>query len=223
MSPDADGAATEGRTALDLQRDRAPAIRPPGAAETPPGPPPPPARPWLVLGLAVYNAALGVALCWLIVSLLLHWDLAAAPGADAAWAAKVEATLRFLGFTAMGSALGAIIHNLIGLHVHYAVMGDFRARFSGSYLFGPVAAAILGLAMFAILQGGLMALGGDVTTPEDSLRAALFYIAIGILTGLAWDAVILRFDAVARQVFGGDGSSLVKRAVGNAQRGPDAG
>ena len=61
-----------------------------------------------------------------------------------------------------------------------------------------------------------------MNTPEDALRASLFYVAIGILTGLAWDTIILRLDAIARQLFGGEGSSLARNAVDRARRPPPA-
>jgi len=44
------------------------------------------------------------------------------------------------------------LYNLLGLHVHYAVVGDFQPRFSGSYVLGPFGAAGLGFTLFVILQ-----------------------------------------------------------------------
>ena len=78
-----------------------------------------------------------------------------------------------------------------------------------------------------ILQSGLFALGGDFAKPGETLRASLFYVAVGILTGLAWDTIILRLDAIARQLFAGEGSSLAKNAIDRARnrdgpRPPDA-
>jgi hypothetical protein len=193
------------------------------AEEAPAATPQPRIRPWGPLLLAVYNLIAGAAIVVAIGAILTRWIIPVLPAGDPAAAAnQAEAAVRFLALTALGSGFGAVIHNLLGLHVHYAVVGDFQPRFSGSYVLGPFGAAGLGFTLFVILQSGLFALGGDVAKPEDALRASLFYVAIGILTGLAWDTIILRLDAIARQLFGGEGSSLARNAVDRARRPPPA-
>ena len=183
-------------------------------------PPAPPQKPWGPLLLAIYNLLLGGAIAYALTGLLTRWPATLAVQAGAATAAaQAEATVRFLILTSLGAGFGAVIHNLLGLHIHVAVVRDFQPRFSGSYVLGPIAAMGLGFALFVILQGGLMALGGDTAKPEDSLRPALFYIAIGILTGLAWDVIVLKFDTIARQLFGGEGTSRVRHALDRV-RGP---
>ena len=178
-----------------------------------------PQKPWGPLLLALYNVLLGASIAYVLASLIMHWPTTLAAQASAATAAiQAEATVRFLVLTSLGAGFGAVIHNLLGLHIHVAVVGDFQARFSGSYVLGPIAAMGLGFALFVILQGGLMALGGDTVKPDDSLRPALFYIAIGILTGLAWDVIVLKFDTIARQLFGGEGHSRVRHALDRVRK-----
>ena len=197
-------------------------------AEEPPPSLPPRVRPWGPLLLAIYNLIAGAGMVVAIAAILTRWVIPVLPDGDPGAAAnQAEAAVRFLALTALGSGFGAVIQNLLGLHVHYAVAEDFQPRFSGSYVLGPFAAAGLGFTIFVILQSGLFALGGDVAKPGETLRASLFYVAVGILTGLAWDTIILRLDAIARQLFAGEGSSLAKNAIDRARnrdrpRPPDA-
>ena len=122
-------------------------------------PPAPPQKLWGPLLLAIYNLLLGGAIAYALTGLLTRWPATLAVQAGAATAAtQAEATVRFLILTSLGAGFGAVIHNLLGLHIHVAVVRDFQPRFSGSYVLGPIAAMGLGFALFVILQGGLMAL-----------------------------------------------------------------
>jgi hypothetical protein len=171
----------------------------------------PPAQPntrgvALPLVLAIYNVILGGAASAAFALLIWAWGKEGGAEPDALQ------TLRFLALSADGAVIGATIHCLFGLHMHVAVLADFNPRFSASYILGPLVAAMLGMLMFLILHAGLFALGTDPVSTSNALRASLFYTAVGALTGLAWDSVILRLDAVAGQIFGAPGPSFIKLA-----------
>ncbi len=161
----------------------------------------------LPAALAIYNVILGGAACVVFALLILGWghEGGVEPGA--------LQTLRFVALTANGAIIGAVIHCLFGLHMHVAVLANFEPRFSGSYILGPWVAAMIGVVLFLIVHTGLFALGTDPVSTSNTLRASLFYSAVGALTGLAWDSVILRFDAVAGQIFGAPGPSFIKLAL----------
>jgi hypothetical protein len=161
----------------------------------------------LPLALAIYNVILGGAACAALTLLVWAWRNEGGAEPD------TSQTLRFLALTANGAVIGATIHCLFGLHMHVAVLADFNPRFSASYVLGPLVAAMLGMVMFLLLHTGLFALGTDPISASNVLRASLFYSAVGALTGLAWDSVILRLDAVAGQIFGAPGPSFIKLAL----------
>lgn len=103
-------------------------------------------------------------------------------------------------YTTCGAVLGALILSLHGLHKYAVVLGRFRIRFSGSYLLGPWAAGLIGIATYAMLRGGLLVFGTDDGQPGGS--SCFAFLALGIMTGFAWERMLARIDDAARQVFG---------------------
>jgi len=103
-------------------------------------------------------------------------------------------------YAACGAVLGAIMLCFRGLHKHAVVQGTFRSSFSGSYLLGPWAAGLIGIAMYAMLRGGLLAFGGEQAAPDAG--GAHAYLALGIMTGFSWERMLARIDDGARQMFG---------------------
>lgn len=104
-----------------------------------------------------------------------------------------------------GAVLGAVILCLQGLHKHAVVLRNFRGRFGGSYLLGPWASGLLGVATYAMLRGGLLVFGTDSGASGGAAidnGSSYAFLAIGIMTGFAWERMLARIDDAARQLFG---------------------
>lgn len=198
----------------------------PAASQAAPQPPPPSvavrARPsgraLLAFALALHNLLIGVLAAYAIADLLLDGGLARAllRGFGAGEASLVLA--RHLLLTVLGAVLGSALHSLFGLWVHACVLEDFSPAFTGSYLLGAFAAGLLGVGTFLVLQGGMLALGGDPAGGAEPLRASLFHGAIGVLVGLGFDAVLMRIDGVTRELFGAPEGSFMRSAIRSAQK-----
>jgi hypothetical protein len=99
-----------------------------------------------------------------------------------------------------GAVLGALILCFRNMYKYAVVLNSFRIRFSGSYLIGPWAAALIGIAAYAMVRGGLLVIGADAGEAEGPSSYA--FLSIGIITGFAWDRMLVRIDNTARQIFG---------------------
>jgi hypothetical protein len=109
--------------------------------------------------------------------------------------------LKLPTYTVIGSLLGATILSFRGLHIHGAERRDFQASFSGSYIIGPWAAALLGLAGYALIRGGLLVFGGTANTGQTSPASHYAYLGFGFLTGFAWNKVLSKLDAISANFF----------------------
>jgi hypothetical protein len=205
---------------LSPKQGSAPPLQSPSAeapSVLPEAEPEPSRHPRLALLLGLYQLAIGAAAAGALVATLFLWptpDPSVAP-LDMPSRLAAEPMVKLLAAMMAGGALGAVLLNLVGLHVHAAHANDFAPRFTGSYLLGPLAAVLLALALFVVVQGGMMVLGGDPapSAAAELRRATLFHGALGFLVGMAFDTVVLRLDGVARQIFGDDRGSLLARSV----------
>jgi len=171
---------------------------------------------YLAAAVGFYSTFVGIAVCWALYKVWTSTQMTnilASTSID-----DISIMLITLSFTMLGGMMGAVLHGLVGLHIHAVIKGEFNRRFIGSYILGPFGAAFLSLAIFCIIQGGLMALGGEVSAPDEILRASLFYIAVGVLCGFAFDTVILRIDGIAKQMFGAKKESFLENALTEAYK-----
>jgi hypothetical protein len=115
--------------------------------------------------------------------------------------------LKTLLCTIAGSVIGAVIISFQGLHEHGAVRGTFEASYIGSYLIGPWAAALLGVAVYGLIRSGLFILGGvsEIDSPNEATQFG--YLGIGTLIGFAWNKVLLKLSGVADEILGTRGGS----------------
>lgn len=156
----------------------------------------------IALGLGVYLVLCG------LVALYAMGDLWAGrftlprllfPGIDLK--AHDLAAIQSFGYTALGAVIGAAILSLYGLHQHAAMKADFRSSYLGSYVVGPWASAFLGVAAYALVRGGLLVFGGSGEVDGATPSTQLAYLALGILTGFAFDRVLAKMNDLAEQVF----------------------
>jgi hypothetical protein len=118
-----------------------------------------------------------------------------------ALSAEQEAVVRPLTYTVAGGVVGAVIRSFQGIHYYGAVRRDFQISYSASYLVGPWTAALIALAAYALVRGGLLVFGGVEGTEATPGASAYAYFALGILTGFAWEKVLIKLNAVAGQIF----------------------
>jgi hypothetical protein len=112
-----------------------------------------------------------------------------------------KSTLITLSFMISGSILGAAILSLKGLHKYAAVQGEFITSYTGSYIIGPWAAALLGLVMYGIIRGGLFVFGGLGSIDSPNEATELGYFGVGFLVGFAWDKTLDKLDSLAGELF----------------------
>lgn len=108
-----------------------------------------------------------------------------------------------LTYTCAGGVLGGVMVSFQGLHVYGAVRRTFKMSFVGSYLIGPWVAAFIGLAAHALVRGGLLAFGGpgDVSASGAPTSTSYAYLALGVMTGYAWNLVLEKLGALAGELF----------------------
>jgi hypothetical protein len=160
--------------------------------------------PWYVpFGLGVYLLLCGAAAIYLLLDL---WTLRfsvlrlLAEGYEIADAQVLG--VKTGAYTVVGSIIGAVLRSLQGLHQHGAVHRTFQTSYAGSYLLGPWAAALLGLAAYALVRGGLFVFGGLGQVEEPTEATYLAYLGLGVLTGYAWNKVLVKVGDIAEQLFG---------------------
>jgi hypothetical protein len=110
------------------------------------------------------------------------------------------ATVKPVTYMVVGAVLGGVILSFQGLHIHAAQLRNFRPSFSGSYLIGPWAAGLLGIAVYALVRGGVLVFGGTSSAPT-STASRFAYLGLGFLTGFAWNKLLAKLNSVAVQLF----------------------
>jgi hypothetical protein len=112
-------------------------------------------------------------------------------------------TISTLLLTISGSILGAVIRSFRGLHVYGAIRGEFKISYSGSYLIGPWAAALLGFALYGLIRGGLFVFGGLGSLENPGVATEFGYFGIGFLLGFAWDTTLEKLTSLSSELIKG--------------------
>ncbi|MGB7926055.1 MAG: hypothetical protein WCF57_22640 [Pyrinomonadaceae bacterium] len=160
---------------------------------------------WIPLGLALYLLVCGVLAIYFVADVWSEQFLflrALFRGVD--FRQTDLGTVKTVAYTTAGSLIGAVIISLKGLHTHYVVKQEFRMPYCGSYFIGPWAAGLLGIAVYVLIRGGLLVLGGkaDLEAPTEATQFG--YLGMGFLVGFAWDKVLVKLNLVAVQLFGSE-------------------
>ncbi|MDD7965896.1 hypothetical protein [Actinomycetospora lemnae] len=205
--PEASKARTETTTVTTTEDEEGSERVMPPAAE--------PASPWVPILLGVYLLIVAVLSGRLLIDVwarnfALYRSLL---GTESLTGSQV-AVVTPLTYTVVGGVFGAVIVSFQGLHLHAAVRRNFQTSYGGSYLVGPWVAALIALAAYALVKGGLLVFSGGDTSNASSTSSNWAFLSLGILTGFSWLKVLQKLNSLADQFF----------AVGRPpQSGPPAG
>jgi hypothetical protein len=122
-------------------------------------------------------------------------------------------------YAVLGSILGCGVLDVVSFHKYVAIKRDFQTPHVWGYFFAPWLAAILGLVVFALLQSGLLILGGgNSATPSEVTN--LGFLAIGFLSGYGWYDVVQRIKRLITRMFteSGDEDSAASGNLGITER-----
>jgi len=100
-------------------------------------------------------------------------------------------------FTALGAILGGAILNIISFHKYFSVEKSFDIEYFWGFFFTPILSAIVGIVVFALVQGGLLVLNGSLDNASPSINSALGFSAIGCISGYNWDIFIRKLQELS--------------------------
>ncbi len=118
--------------------------------------------------------------------------------------------------TVSGAVIGMIMRGLYFLQYYAAERRVFSAQYIGSYLLSPFAVSLMGVASFALVQGGLIVFSPQGGAMPDDNEAAMgtlnhmAYLSLGILSGFAWENLMARLTQAAGNVFGTEKRRVTK-------------
>jgi magnesium-transporting ATPase (P-type) len=112
------------------------------------------------------------------------------------WDATNAETFRRIIFALCGGAIGGVSYSLWQLFEHFCRAKDFESVWTIWYIFGPVNGAILGLATYAVILGGLLVLGSDM-----DLRSSWALFALAFVAGFGSKRVLRKLHAINGEIF----------------------
>jgi PASTA domain-containing protein len=111
-----------------------------------------------------------------------------------------SATFRLVAFTAIGGAMGGVVNGFRSFVFWHCEAKGFGPRFFWRYVIFPFLGATLALLVYAILRGGIGALGGDIGS-SPSIGRGLVMFGIGGLAGYGSHDVFIWLDAQVGRLF----------------------
>jgi hypothetical protein len=107
--------------------------------------------------------------------------------------------LAFLGFVASGAIVGSILYQIRMLFRYYVKDNKFEPRWLAKYISAPFEAIGLSLAIFALLEGGSLMLGGKGLSIESEKTFTFF--GLGALIGFGIREVVGWLGNLAKTTF----------------------
>jgi hypothetical protein len=154
------------------------------------------------MALSIYLLFTGIVAIWLLLDTWANQFTLLAKLFPQAKLENLDLGLyRTLAYTVAGTIIGGVVISFRGLQEHAALRHDFQVSFVGSYIIGPWAAALLGIAMYGLIRSGLFILGGVGNIEGTSPVTNLGYLGIGFLIGFAWNQVLEKLDSLAHELF----------------------
>lgn len=171
---------------------------------------------------AAYQLSIGLLAAWVVIDQVFGGRalMGAITGETPAEAvAGAPGLLASMIVCVAGSIIGGVMNGLFYLQYYAAERGQFEYRFVGSYLMAPIAIGLIGLTAFALVTGGIIVFA---TAPSETNAVftdvnLMAYLALGIISGIAWQNIMARVQEAAENIFG-----KKRRAVSRGQMGkPD--
>lgn len=166
---------------------------------------------------AVYQLVIGLLAAWVVIDQIFGARLLTTAIAGETLAESTQGgpgLLASMIVCVAGSMIGGVMNGLFYLQYYAAERGLFEYRFIGSYLLAPFAIGLIGLTAFALVTGGIIVFA---TAPSESNAVftdvnLMAYVALGIISGIAWQNIMARVQDAAENIFG-----RKRRAVSRGQ------
>jgi hypothetical protein len=114
--------------------------------------------------------------------------------------------IKILVYVACSGGIGGLLYSIMGFTYHFE-QADFDVdKYFWWYIYRPITASLLGVFLFFLVAGGLMALSGDTATIPDltsgyTAKTAMFYCALSFLAGWSTNKVIGKLDSLTTVIF----------------------
>lgn len=154
----------------------------------------------LVIFFSLYLAIYSISTIWLIFdglankfsSLFSLWNISSDIG--------FSTSINLLLFTVLGAISGGAILNIISFHKYFSVEKSFDIEYFWGFFFTPILSTIVGIIIFALVQGGLLVLSGSLESSTESINSALGFTAIGCIAGYNWDVFIKKLQELSKVI-----------------------
>jgi len=101
----------------------------------------------------------------------------------------------------IGGGLGGTVNGIRSFLFWHCERIAFGRQFVCKYVTAPRVGATLALFVCALIRGGIVVFGGDITADAASIRHMLSFFAIGVLAGYGSHDVFIRVDAQVSRLF----------------------
>lgn len=108
---------------------------------------------------------------------------------------------RLMAYTVIGGGLGGIVNGIRSFINWHAERKAFGRRYVWKYITLPLLGAVLAAIVYAIVRGGIAALGVNYTPGEDFTNQAMSAFAIGALSGYGSHKVFKWLDGHVNKLF----------------------
>ena len=112
------------------------------------------------------------------------------------WENKGAVTFQRVMYSFCGGGLGAVSYGFWKLFKYYCGKGKFNPKWTVWYIFGMASGSLLGIATYAVVMGGFLLLGENI-----SLRSSWAIFALSFLTGFSGKRVLRMLHALAGVIF----------------------
>lgn len=157
--------------------------------------------------IAVFDLLVGSAACWLL------WLLLSATPSESG---KFSQLIHLGALSMVGAVLGGVVRCFQGLHDFGLIKNQFLQRHIGSYIVGPLAAALLGLVIFVLVHSGILLLTGGTAEPGSEMTE-LANVALGILAGFGWEQALTKMSSGAKSWLGQQSPTADRTAAGSPE------
>jgi hypothetical protein len=145
--------------------------------------------PWAVCMAIVSICYLLAVLVWLFRELFFVWSgyhhgfPPFLVGRDPNASRVDQPTFRLVSYVVIGGAMGSVVNGIRSFLSWHCDARGFGPRYIWKYVTLPFLGATLALIVFALVRGGIAALGGEVSLAAPSPGHGFIALGIGVLSG----------------------------------------